>query len=55
MPSLLQNLRLAQADLDRHIGIDIGILGVSERLADLLEAPLVSQRYPGLWPSAIDC
>lgn len=48
VPSLLQNLRLAQADLDRHIGIDIGILGVSERLADLLEAPLVSQRYSRL-------
>ena len=48
VPSSLHGLGLARADLDRHIGIDIGILGVSERLSDLLQAPLVFQRYSRL-------
>ena len=48
MPEVLDHLGLPQAELDRHIGIDIGILGVSERLSDLLDAPLVFQRYSRL-------
>lgn len=48
VPAALNRLGLAPADLDRHIGIDIGILGVSERLSDLLDAPLVFQRYSRL-------
>ncbi len=48
VPQSLQSLGLPQAELDRHIGIDIGILGVSEGVADLLGAPLVFQRYSRL-------
>ena len=48
VPAALDGLGLARADLDRHIGIDIGILGVSERLSDRLGAPLVFQRYSRL-------
>ena len=48
VPAALNGLGLTHADLDRHIGIDIGILGVSERLSDLLQAPLVFQRYSRL-------
>jgi predicted N-formylglutamate amidohydrolase len=48
VPKALNDLGLSRNELDRHIGIDIGILGVSEVLADLLEAPLVFQRYSRL-------
>lgn len=48
VPAALDGLGLAEAELDRHIGYDIGILGVSERLSDLLDAPLVFQRYSRL-------
>ncbi|WP_018182952.1 N-formylglutamate amidohydrolase [Kaistia granuli] len=48
VPSMLDGLELERAELDRHIGIDIGIHGVSERLADRLDAPLVFQRYSRL-------
>lgn len=48
VPAALKGLGLGHAELDRHIGIDIGILGVSERLSDLLQAPLVFQRYSRL-------
>jgi predicted N-formylglutamate amidohydrolase len=48
VPVALNDLGLPRSELDRHIGIDIGILGVSERLSDLLQAPLVFQRYSRL-------
>lgn len=48
VPAVLNGLGLGRTDLDRHIGIDIGILGVSERLSDMLQAPLVFQRYSRL-------
>ena len=48
VPKALNGLGLPRSELDRHIGIDIGILGVSEVLADLLGAPLVFQRYSRL-------
>jgi predicted N-formylglutamate amidohydrolase len=48
VPAVLRELGLPRTELDRHIGIDIGILGVSERLADHLGAPLVFQRYSRL-------
>ncbi|MET4635138.1 N-formylglutamate amidohydrolase [Kaistia defluvii] len=48
VPKALGGLGLPQAELDRHIGIDIGILGVSERLAEQLGASLVFQRYSRL-------
>jgi len=48
------NLRLgvAPADLARHIGIDIGALGVARRMSERLEAELIFQRYSRL---VIDC
>lgn len=48
VPAALAGLGLPQAELDRHIGIDIGILSVAEGLSDLLQAPLVFQRYSRL-------
>ena len=48
VPGALRDLGLQSADLDRHIAYDIGILAVSQRLADLLRAPLVFQRYSRL-------
>ena len=48
VPAALAGLGLPQAELDRHIGYDIGILPVSLQLADLLGAPLVYQRYSRL-------
>lgn len=52
VPRRLDQLGLPQAELDRHIGIDIGILGVSRNLAERLGATLVYQRYTRL---LIDC
>lgn len=52
VPRSLQQLGLPQVELDRHIGIDIGILGVCRALSELLDAPLVHQRYSRL---VIDC
>jgi predicted N-formylglutamate amidohydrolase len=46
------DLGLPPEELDRHIGIDIGALGVAHRLAERLGAPLVWQRYSRL---VIDC
>jgi len=48
VPTSLQGLGLPRSELERHIAIDIGILGVSETLSDLLGAPLVYQRYSRL-------
>lgn len=52
VPRTLAQLGLPQAELDRHIGIDIGIRGVAEGLARRLAATLVRQRYSRL---VIDC
>ncbi|WP_201842674.1 N-formylglutamate amidohydrolase [Microvirga zambiensis] len=48
VPKSLKGLGLDSAELNRHIAIDIGILGVSEWVSDLLQAPLVYQRYSRL-------
>lgn len=45
-------LGVAQSDLERHIGIDIGALGVARRLSEALDAELIYQRYSRL---VIDC
>jgi predicted N-formylglutamate amidohydrolase len=47
-PASLGGLGIARDDLDRHIGIDIGILPVAEQVSDLICAPLVFQRYSRL-------
>jgi predicted N-formylglutamate amidohydrolase len=52
VPAALDDLGLPQEELDRHIGIDIGALGVAQGLAERLSAPLVWQRYSRL---VIDC
>jgi len=48
VPEKHGRLGLPRSELNRHIGFDIGILGVSERLSDLLGAPLLFQRYSRL-------
>jgi len=52
VPRALQQLGLPQSELDRHIGIDIGILGVCRELSGILGATLIHQRYSRL---VIDC
>ena len=52
VPAALANLGLAQAELDRHIGWDIGIAGVTVALARLLDAWAITQTYSRL---VIDC
>jgi predicted N-formylglutamate amidohydrolase len=52
VPRSLSMLGLPQAELDRHIGIDIGILGVGRDLSELLDATLIHQAYSRL---VIDC
>jgi predicted N-formylglutamate amidohydrolase len=52
VPEQLGDLGIPEADLNRHIGIDIGIHGVSQRLSALLDAPYIYQRYSRL---VIDC
>lgn len=45
-------LGVSEADLARHIGIDIGALGVARALSEALGAELIHQRYSRL---VIDC
>jgi predicted N-formylglutamate amidohydrolase len=52
VPQNLGDLGISVADLNRHIGIDIGIHGVSQQLSALLDAPYIFQRYSRL---VIDC
>ena len=52
IPRALGDLGLPESELVRHIGIDIGIAGVAERLSKDLDAHLIVQRYSRL---VIDC
>ncbi|RXH30871.1 N-formylglutamate amidohydrolase [Bradyrhizobium zhanjiangense] len=52
LPRALGDLGVAESDLVRHIAWDIGIAGVAERLAKMLDAHLIAQRYSRL---VIDC
>ncbi|WGD54012.1 N-formylglutamate amidohydrolase [Bradyrhizobium sp. CB1650] len=52
LPRALGDLGIAQSELTRHIAWDIGIAGVVERLAEMLDAHLIAQRYSRL---VIDC
>jgi predicted N-formylglutamate amidohydrolase len=52
LPRRLGDLGLPERELKRHIGWDIGILGVTMRLSKMLDAPVVGQRYSRL---VIDC
>ena len=62
VPRRLDSLGVSAAELDRHIGWDIGISGVTERLSANLDAPAVLQPWSRLvidcnrdpsWPSSI--
>lgn len=52
VPRQLRQLGLPQAELDRHIGWDIGIAGVTAALAERLDACAILQTYSRL---VIDC
>ncbi len=52
VPRGLGDLGVAQADLDRHIGYDIGAEALARALGDLLAAPLLLTGYSRL---VIDC
>jgi predicted N-formylglutamate amidohydrolase len=52
VPRALHDLGLAQSELDRHIGWDIGIAGVTAQLAAALDAVAITQTYSRL---VIDC
>ena len=52
IPEQLGDLGLPQVELDRHIGWDIGIAGVTAQLAGLLDAFAILQNYSRL---VIDC
>ncbi len=52
IPRALGDLGLADEEAMRHIAWDIGIAGVATRLASLIDAHLVAQRYSRL---VIDC
>jgi predicted N-formylglutamate amidohydrolase len=52
IPKVLGDLGLPDSALVRHIAWDIGIAGVATRLAQLLDAHLIAQRYSRL---VIDC
>lgn len=52
LPRALGDLGLAESELVRHIAWDVGIAGVAERLAHMLDAHLIAQRYSRL---VIDC
>jgi predicted N-formylglutamate amidohydrolase len=52
IPRALGDLGVAPEDMDRHIAWDIGIAGVTRRLAALLDAAAILQLYSRL---VIDC
>ncbi|TPQ39314.1 N-formylglutamate amidohydrolase [Bradyrhizobium guangdongense] len=52
LPRALGDLGVSESELTRHIAWDIGIAGVAERLATMLDAHLIAQRYSRL---VIDC
>lgn len=52
IPARLGDLGLSQSELDRHIGWDIGIAGLAERLSEKLDAFAILQTYSRL---VIDC
>jgi predicted N-formylglutamate amidohydrolase len=52
VPEKLGDLGVSAEDINRHIGIDIGIHGVSQRLSALLDAPYIFQPFSRL---VIDC
>jgi len=52
VPRALEPFGVADADLERHIGWDIGIAALGEVLAERLDATFIAQRYSRL---VVDC
>ena len=52
IPRALGRLGVPEAELDRHIALDIGIAGLGRFVADALDATLIQQNYSRL---VIDC
>ena len=52
IPQKLGTLGVSEADRQRHIAWDVGAAEMAERVSELLDAPLVLQRYSRL---VIDC
>ena len=52
VPAKLARLGLNEAELSRHIAIDIGVSALGARLAELLDACFIEQRYSRL---VVDC
>ncbi|MCB1742409.1 MAG: N-formylglutamate amidohydrolase [Gammaproteobacteria bacterium] len=52
IPRRLAGLGLSETDRRRHIAWDIGAAGVSRRMSEVLDAPLIMQRYSRL---VVDC
>ncbi|CAN7612677.1 N-formylglutamate amidohydrolase [Phenylobacterium sp. LjRoot225] len=52
VPAALEELGLPHAELTRHIGWDIGVAELGQRLADTLDACFIAQRFSRL---VIDC
>jgi predicted N-formylglutamate amidohydrolase len=52
IPESLGDLGVAPQEMERHIAYDVGAEGVSRRLSQMLDAPLVLQRYSRL---VVDC
>ena len=52
VPENLHMLGLEPANLEKHIGLDVGVFSTSHWLAHLLNAPLIAQAYSRL---VIDC
>lgn len=52
VPARLSNLGISDAELARHIGWDIGVRALGQRLATLLDATFIAQRFSRL---VIDC
>ncbi|MEA3389859.1 N-formylglutamate amidohydrolase [Sphingobium sp. CCH11-B1] len=52
IPRALGDLGLEPVDRKRHIALDIGVLGMGEKLALLLDAPFLHQTYSRL---VVDC
>src|SRR5262245_19132639 len=51
-PERLADFGAAEPDMSRHIAWDVGAEGVSRKLSEMLDAPLVLQRFSRL---VVDC
>lgn len=52
VPARLKDLGIPPAEMDRHIAYDVGAEGLARKIAAMLDAPLVLQRFSRL---VVDC